>query len=199
MKIKLICIILLISMLACFLVSCQIELGIQADKGEKGDPSESGVVAYDGTEGLDFYPFPDGSCGVTAGKTKYLDNIVIPSEYNGYKVRHVLNYAFSMSINLKSVVIPEGITSIEVCAFWGCTSLESVVIPSSVTAIYPGAFSECTSLSKIQFAGTMQQWSSINFITRPVFVEPGHSVSGGWNLSVPATEVICSDGRIPLT
>ena len=31
-----------------------------------------------GTEGLDFYPLPDGTYGVIAGNALYMDKIVIP-------------------------------------------------------------------------------------------------------------------------
>ena len=46
--------------------------------------------------------------------------------------------------------IPEGVTSIEEYAFFGCTSLESVTIPNSVTSIGNRAFSGCTSLANVE-------------------------------------------------
>ena len=47
--------------------------------------------------------------------------------------------------NIKSVIIPNGVISIEDCAFQG-TSLTSITIPDSVTSIGINAFSDCTSL-----------------------------------------------------
>lgn len=44
------------------------------------------------------------------------------------------------------IAIPYGVTSIDNCAFCGCSSLTSVKIPNSVTSIGFGAFCGCSSL-----------------------------------------------------
>ncbi len=46
-----------------------------------------------------------------------------------------------------SLVIPDGVTSIDECAFSGCASLKSVTIGDGVTSIGIDTFSGCTSLS----------------------------------------------------
>ena len=51
--------------------------------------------------------------------------------------------------DIKSVSLPDGLTSIGNNAFYGCTSLTSVTIPDSVTSIGNYAFSGCTSLSSV--------------------------------------------------
>ena len=51
--------------------------------------------------------------------------------------------------NVKSYVIPSGVTSIGDSAFSYCRSLSEIVIPSSVTSIGKGAFYCCDSLSEI--------------------------------------------------
>ena len=50
---------------------------------------------------------------------------------------------------ITSVVIPEGVTSIGVDAFYGCSSLTSVVIPEGVTSIGVDAFYRCSSLTSV--------------------------------------------------
>ena len=51
--------------------------------------------------------------------------------------------------DIKSVSLPDGLTSIGEVAFRGCTSLSSVTIPDSVTSIGYYAFSGCTSLTSV--------------------------------------------------
>ena len=48
-----------------------------------------------------------------------------------------------------SYTIPDGVTSIESGAFYGCENLSSVTIPASVTSIGVAAFGICKSLSSI--------------------------------------------------
>lgn len=45
--------------------------------------------------------------------------------------------------------LPEGMTSIGVNAFYGCSNLSSVTIPNSVTSIGEGAFHYCSNLTKV--------------------------------------------------
>ena len=61
---------------------------------------------------------------------------------------------------VKSAVIADGVTSINKCAFAGCTSLTSVTIPDSVTSIVEGAFEDCTSLTGIWVAEGNSHYSS---------------------------------------
>ncbi len=71
-------------------------------------------------------------------------------------------------------------------AFMSCTSLTSITLPDSITMISNYAFRGCTSLTSLTFKGTTAQWNAITF-------------GDEWNAGVPATEVICSDGTVPLT
>ena len=45
--------------------------------------------------------------------------------------------------------IPEGVTSIDRCCFYGCSSLTSINIPEGVTRIEDDCFDGCTSLTSI--------------------------------------------------
>ena len=49
-------------------------------------------------------------------------------------------YAFSFCYALESVIIPDSVTTIEECAFCDCSALESIVISDSVTTIEFDAF-----------------------------------------------------------
>ncbi len=48
-----------------------------------------------------------------------------------------------------AVTIPEGVTSIDVSAFFGCSGLTSVTIPKGVTSIGESAFEDCGSLTGV--------------------------------------------------
>ena len=63
-----------------------------------------------------------------------------------------LYYAHHLYINGEEVfdlTIPEGVTSIGSCAFYGCSGLTSVAIPEGVTSIGSYAFSGCSGLTSV--------------------------------------------------
>ena len=57
--------------------------------------------------------------------------------------------SFTNATMIKSIIIPEGVTSIGYHAFEGCSSLTSITIPESVTSIKDNAFYGCSSLPSI--------------------------------------------------
>lgn len=93
--------------------------------------------------------------------------------------------AFSNNTLLQEIVLPNNVTLIEYQAFMYCTNLESITIPSSLSSLTHGLLRGCTSLSTIKYLGTMAQWESL-------------PKAEYWNLSVPATSVICIDGSVSL-
>ena len=103
----------------------------------------------EGTDGLEYYPLPDGTYGVKVGNALYLENIVIPSVYNGKTVTTIMENGFEAMRNLKTITIPNSITTIEKYAFSDCTVLETADIPDTVTSIGAYAFNNCSSLTKI--------------------------------------------------
>ena len=77
-----------------------------------------------------------------------ITEIVIPSQVNGIKVTSIGESAFYRCIYLRSVTIPNSVTTIKKSAFDGC-GLLNVTIPNSVTTIEDSAFSACMSLSNV--------------------------------------------------
>ncbi len=61
-------------------------------------------------------------------------------------------------LNISSVSIADGVTSIGIRAFYDCTNLTSVSIPESVTAIGKQAFGGCDQLVYVFFSGSEPQW-----------------------------------------
>lgn len=92
-------------------------------------------------------------CLVTAFKTGGL--IMDAAFYNNddienVKINSVLNnISFQECSNLKNVILPEGLTSINSRAFSNCSNLQNVNIPNSVTVINDRAFYGCSSLTSI--------------------------------------------------
>ena len=103
----------------------------------------------------------------------------------GSGVTSIDRYAFSGCTGLTSVTIGNGVTSIDWYAFSGCTGLTSVTIGSGVTSIGLYAFAGCTGLTSITFNGTKAQWNAI-------------SKGYDWKKGVPATEVVCTDGKVSI-
>lgn len=75
-------------------------------------------------------------------------DIIVPSEIAGKPVV-MLNSTFDGFVELKNVVIPEGVTNIQ-GAFYGCEGLEKVSLPNSIVEM-DWAFNSCYSLKDINF------------------------------------------------
>ena len=98
-----------------------------------------------------FYPLDDGTYAVEcdASLVQYLTKIVIPENHKGKKVSTITNRAFFGCDNVKTIVIPNSVTSIDDYAFYDCSNLTSVEIPNSVTTIGKSAFYGCSHLASI--------------------------------------------------
>ena len=102
----------------------------------------------EGTEGLMFSTYNANYASVT-GYNGNADNVVIPKTYRGIPVKEIKGYAFRYQTRLKSITLPDSVTSIGYSAFSGCTGLTSITIPNRVTSIGGGAFSGCTGFTSI--------------------------------------------------
>ncbi|MCD8206846.1 MAG: leucine-rich repeat protein [Bacteroidales bacterium] len=88
-------------------------------------------------------------------------DVSIPPEYNGKPVTAIRDYAFWDCPDLKSVTIPDSVTSIGFKAFSNCTYLTRITIPSSVTFIGERAFCGCTFLTTVYYGGNPTDWGKI--------------------------------------
>ena len=124
--------------------------------------------------------------------------IIIPSEIDGRKVTGIQRFAFSINNYLKSITIPDGVTSIGDSAFSDCRSLTDITIPDSVTSIGCEAFYNCSSLTNITIPdgvtsieyGTFYDCSSLTNITIPDSVtsiecEAFYNCSSLTNITIP--------------
>lgn len=91
--------------------------------------------------------------------------------------------AFYNKRGLTSVVIPDGIVSIESGAFASNDELISVSLPASINRL-SSAFHGNDALTEFTFAGTVEQWKSF--------------AHGSWIRDSALTQVVCSDGVVVL-
>ena len=100
-----------------------------------------------------YITYNDGSDIILLGYHGNETNLILPSN-----ITKIYDYLFSyyngqMPVNLHdkitSVVIPNGVTSIGRCAFYGCSSLANIEIPDSVISIGYSAFYACNNLTSI--------------------------------------------------
>ena len=91
--------------------------------------------------------------------------IVIPAKGtfpNEYPVEAIGVDAFAGCTSITGVILPDGMTHIELMAFSGCTGLAEITITASLTNIGLKAFYECESLTDVYYSGTKEQWQTIN-------------------------------------
>ena len=91
--------------------------------------------------------------------------------------REIKTNAFQRCLNIESIVIHNGITSIGESAFYDCSNLTSVTIPNSVTSIGSRAFGYCTSLTSVTIPNSV---TSIGY--------------GAFNKCINLTSVTIPDG-----
>ena len=79
----------------------------------------------------------------------YAENIVIPSEIDGYTVSEIGTYCFEREAGLRTVEIPSSVKTISEKAFSACYGLETVTLSEGLKEIKAYAFSECSYLKEI--------------------------------------------------
>ena len=73
----------------------------------------------------------------------------------------ILTFAFDDCTSLKSVTIPNSVTTIGRSAFYNCTSLESLIIGSGVTTIGEGIIYYYSPFTNVYYGGTADDWNKI--------------------------------------
>jgi len=89
--------------------------------------------------------------------------VTIPSRTNGLPVNRIEFGAFHYCTHLRSITIPNSVTSIGDEALFGCTNLTSVTIGDSVTNIGNFAFSACSNLTNVTIGNSVTNIGSEAF------------------------------------
>ncbi len=90
------------------------------------------------------------------------------------------NYAFFPCTFLTSVNIPNSVTTIGAYAFDACSSLTSINIPSSVTTIDTGAFYFCLALTSVNIPNSVTTIGEWAFYYVPNIVYSGTAIGAPW-------------------
>lgn len=111
-----------------------------------GDLTSIGTHAFMDSKRLTSIIIPEGvsSIGNRAFKgCENLTSVIIPNN-----VSLIEYWAFAES-SIKEIILPNKLTEIKGCLFYGCNNLEEIIIPNSVSKIGDSAFENCKNLKNI--------------------------------------------------
>lgn len=94
--------------------------------------------------------------GITGVDDTISGDVVVPDTLGGYPVTYLGYRVFMDNENVKSIVLPESVTGINIEAFYRCPSIESVTAPG---AKYIGnrAFAAATNLKEINLSSDLKE------------------------------------------
>jgi len=130
------------------------------------DISTVNINSYSGIDGPistnTNYPaneMPISSFSFMYGKTNnVLKSITLPNS-----ITSIGSSAFGNCIGLTNIIIPNSVVSIGVASFYGCNSVNSLMLGTSVTTIADGAFNACTKLTSITIPASLSTIGSKSF------------------------------------
>lgn len=122
-----------------------------------------GTSAFSGCTALEAVSLPQGLTELASaafGECTALKEICIPSG-----VTKLEEYVFNGCSSLETVVIEGPIDTLGIMAFKNCASLKVIYLPETLTTIDAYALYGCDALEEIHFAGTAEEFLSIDFST----------------------------------
>ncbi|MBQ9736318.1 MAG: leucine-rich repeat protein [Clostridia bacterium] len=96
-----------------------------------------------------YTPTREGECEIFMASTDTEEVIVFPSEIDGLRVTALAYSACKTCRNVKTIIIPEGVTYIGMFAFWYCSKLEHIHLPSTLEEFDSNALSSYNGISLI--------------------------------------------------
>ncbi len=121
-----------------------------------------------------------------------LKEVVIPES-----VTTIENYAFSGCASLEKIHLPAGLTEISQSLLGGCESLSEIVIPDGVIAIGDSAFQKCASLTEIVLPQGLKRIDGYVFLgctgLSYIDIPDGLETAGKW-IADDSVQLRCSLG-----
>ena len=124
-----------------------------------------GEAAFNGCNNITSISIPDS---ITTIEDRALDfnssafTVYNNAKYLGNSTNPYLVLVKASDTSLTTCDIHTGAKIILIFAFDNCTSLKSVTIPNSVTTICNAAFYYCNALSTVYYGGTAEEWTDIS-------------------------------------
>lgn len=122
---------------------------------------DSSLAASTASNEYTYQVIHDGTIAITK-YTGTAADLVIPSVIDGWKVSAIGDQAFMNNKTIKSVSIPEGVTSIGRNAFTG-SSVQQVRLPSTMRILHEGAFRNAEKLQSINLPQGLEVLSNSVF------------------------------------
>ncbi len=144
-------------------------------------PEFKPVQSY--SEGLEYSLTEDKQAYIVTGIGECTDiELRIPPSYRGLPVTSIGQEAFSeCEVPIISLIIPDGVTSIEHHAFQWCSTLLSITLPPSMTFIGKGAFVDCCKLVEVYNLSSLD-------ITRDSYDSHGYVGNSALNIYTSPTD-----------
>ena len=140
----------------CGVLSCVLVLGAVLTMPGMWMTAKAGEIIYK-KDGID-YRLDDTAlkgnivnCNITSEEVYIPASIVYDDK--PYKIEAIEDFAFKSCINLKKVILEEGLKDIYDFAF-ADTSIEEIEFPASISNINRNILGNCKNLKKIRFRGT---------------------------------------------
>lgn len=158
---------------------------IITENGEEIDISTYATASVDVETKNGFIESVDNYTGTTLELNKMIKSIDIPDS-----VTSINNSAFLSCDSLTSVTIPDSVTSIGRNAFRSCTSLTSINIPDGVASIGDNAFSSCIGLTSILVDSGNTKYDSRNNCNAIIETATNTLITGCNTTVIPDTVTI---------
>lgn len=113
-------------------------------------------------------------CKYVGAKT----DLFIPETLDGYTVKRIDNSVFSGIGTIKSIVVPDTVTTIGSKTFYNCTALKSVALSKNLTTIGEKAFENCIALKSIKIPDSVTSIGANLFKGCTALAE----IKGGYNI-----------------
>lgn len=113
---------------------------------------------------------------------------VIPDTLGGCPVVGIGYGAFGSCNGIESVVIPESVTSIELCAFMWCSGIRRITVKSHSPVMGYFTFGGCDSLRDVYFYGDMPIFGEETFPNKGVVIHVQNGAQG-WDNAIHGMEV----------